>query len=339
MGLDIKGIVEGEPRELSDFKGRRIAIDAYNALYQFLSSIRQPDGTHLLSPDGKVTSHLAGLLYRSTSLAEAGMWAVYVFDGEPHPLKSSTIEGRRQRRQEAEAEWHAALEEGDMERARTKAMQSTRLTSAMVEEAVALLDALGIPHVHAPGEGEAQASHMASKGDVWAAASQDYDSLLFGTPRLVRNLTISGRRKVPRRNIYVSVQPEMVESKGVLDALGITREQLVDLGILVGTDFNAGLKAIGPKKALKMIREFGSAEKVLSARGYEIPALDTVRELFLHPQVTDDYILRWRPPDRNRVLEFLCEARGFSKTRVEAAVEKIAAVERTGAQKSLDAWC
>ncbi|MBI5001678.1 MAG: flap endonuclease-1 [Euryarchaeota archaeon] len=338
MGLDIADIVAAEPRELADFRGRAVAIDAYNALYQFLSSIRQPDGTQLMSPEGKVTSHLAGLIYRNSSLLEVGVRPVYVFDGKPHPLKSSTISERRSRREAAEVEWREALEAGDMEKARTKAQQSTRLTGDMVQESADLLGLLGIPCIMAPGEGEAQASHMAARGDVWAAASQDYDSILFGSPRLIRNMTLSGRRKVPRRDIYVTIRPEMIEAERALAQLGMTREQLVDLGILMGTDFNEGVRGIGPKKGMKLVKELGDAKAVMAAKGYDIPSIDAVREIFLKPNVTDAYELKWKSPDVAGIVAFLCDRRGFSHQRIEATVGKIAAAKSASAQKSIDAW-
>ncbi|MDD4307354.1 MAG: flap endonuclease-1, partial [Thermoplasmata archaeon] len=260
MGIDLSDIVEPRPAALKDFKGRAVAIDGYNALYQFLSSIRQADGTPLMDSKGRITSHLSGTFQRTANLLEQGIRPVYVFDGAPNPMKAQTLRERRQRKEKAQAEWDEALEAGDMEVARMKAQQTSRLTKDMAQQAKDLLEYMGVPCVDAPQDGEAQASYMAAKGDVFAAASQDYDSLLFGAPVLVRNMTLSGRRKMPRRNVYVDVVPETLKLSEVLGALGITREQLVDIGVLMGTDFNDGVRGIGPKKGLKLIAEFGSGE-------------------------------------------------------------------------------
>src|SRR3990172_8979974 len=253
MGVDLSDLVTATPRTLEDLRGRSIAIDAFNTLYQFLSIIRQPDGTPLMDHQGRVTSHLSGIIYRTTNLLAVGIQPAFVFDGRPPTLKARTVEARGEVKRKAEREWQDALEKGDLARARTKAMQTSRLTGEMVGQSKRLLELLGLPWVQGPSEGEAQAAHIARQGDAWAAASQDYDSFLFGAPVLVRNLALSGKRKLPRKDVYVDVTPEQSDLAVALAKLGLTREQLVDLGILIGTDFNDGVKGIGPKKALALI--------------------------------------------------------------------------------------
>ncbi len=338
MGVDLGELVRGREIELKELSGRAVAIDAYNALYQFLSSIRQPDGTPLMDRKGRITSHLSGLLYRTANMLEAGIKPVYVFDGEPHPLKLRTLALRSEIREKAREEWLRALEEGDLETARIKAQEASRLTPEMVEDSKRLLDLMGVPWVQAPGEGEAQAAYMAAKGLVWASASQDYDSLLFGTPRLVRNLTITGRRKLPRKNVYVEVRPELLELEVILSELGITREQLVDMAILMGTDFNEGIKGVGPKTALKLIKTYGSAEAVLRSRGWEIGNLEEVRRIFLEPEVEDVPEPQWRRPDEEGLKAFLCGERDFSESRVETAIRKIKAFWERAPQSTLEQW-
>ncbi len=338
MGVDLGGIVPKENRKLTDFQSKIIAIDAYNALYQFISIIRQPDGTPLTDSNDRVTSHLTGLLYRTANLIEAGIKLVYVFDGKPSPLKMTTIEGRSNIRNKAAEEWKKALEEGDIEKARTKAMQSSRLTPEMVDESKHLLNALGVPFIQAPSEGEAQAGYMVKKGDVYAVGSQDFDVLLFNAPVLIRNLTVTGRRKLPRKNVYVNVEPEEIRTENVLKHLGVTVEQLVDIGILVGTDFNEGVKGIGPKKALKLINEHKNLENVLRNIGGEIRDYDEVRKIFLEPRVTDYYKIEWKNIDENAVKEFLCTAHDFSGDRVENALKKFQAAKENRRQKSLEEW-
>jgi len=284
MGIDLGAIVEASPRKLDDFLGKAMAVDAFNALYQFLSIIRQPDGTPLKDSKGRITSHLSGLLYRSANILHAGIKLVYVFDGEPPKLKAHTIEARAEVKRKAEKEWKKALEMGDLERARSKAMQTSRLTDEMVSQSKRLIELMGIPYIQAPSEGEAQASEMALKGDVFAVASQDYDSLLFGAPILIRNLAITGKRKLPRKNVYVDIVPEEVSLQSVLKILGITREQFVDLGILIGTDFNQGIKGIGPKKALTLLKRHSTLDAILSDLGVEIENAKEIREFFLNPR-------------------------------------------------------
>ncbi len=336
MGVDISGLVERKRIALEDLAGRSIAIDAFNTLYQFLSMIRQPDGTPLMDRDGRVTSHLSGLYFRSAAMLEAGIKPLYVFDGKPPELKRKTIIERVAAKVQAEKEWKEALERGEVKKAFSRATRTSRLTNEMVDEACELLNAMGIPWVKAPSEGEAQISHMARKGDVWAAASQDYDALLFGTPTLVRYLTLAGKRRLPSGK-KVDVSPEIITLHEVLDSLKVTREQLIDMAILIGTDFNDGVRGIGPKRSLDLIRKHGSLESMKEA--VAVPAeYEDVREIFLHPEVTDDYSVKWSRVDAEGVRRVMCDRHGFSVDRIDAVLGKLAAKANVRKQISLDSW-
>lgn len=338
MGVDISVLVKGKPISIEDLSGRSIAIDAFNTLYQFLSMIRQPDGTPLMDRDGRVTSHLSGLFHRTAALLELGVKPVYVFDGKPPELKKKTLEERRASKEEAEREWKKALEEGDMRRALSKATRTSRLDSDMIEEALALLDALGVPWMKAPSEGEAQMGFMVMRGDVWAGASQDFDALLFGTPNLVRNLTLSAKRRLPSGRT-VDVVPEVVTLAGVLSELGVTREQLVDMAILMGTDFNEGVRGIGPKKALALMKRLGSLEKVSEEESIRLPEESyDVRRIFLEPEVSEDYSLKWRSVDPEQVRRIMCDRHSFSVDRVDAVLARISSKDGMSSQRSLDSW-
>jgi len=338
MGINLADIVTPRPRTLEDFSGKVLAIDAFNTLYQFLAIIRQPDGTPLMDRRGRVTSHLSGLIYRLSNFVAAGIKPVFVFDGEPPRLKARTIDARVEVKRRAEQEWRDAVEIGDLATARTKAMQTSRLTDEMVDQSKRLLELLGLPWVQAPSEGEAQASRMAREGLAYAAASQDYDSLLFGSPRLVKNLAITGRRKLPRKDVYVEVQPEEIELESTLAALGVTREQLVDMALLIGTDFNEGVKGVGPKKALGLIKKHGSLEPALAELGVDIEAKDEVRRIFLEPRVSEHVAMPFRDPDPDGVRAMLCDEHDFSRERIDAAVQKFIDARGTQKQKSLDRW-
>lgn len=342
MGVNLSGLVEPCNVELRDLRGKTVAIDAYNTIYQFLSIIRQPDGSPLTDHRGRIASHLSGLLYRNTNLIESGIEPSYVFDGAPHILKSDTLAERKERRQKAEKEWEQAVEEGDMKKAFSKAQQTSRMTPEVRESSKELLKCLGLPLIDAPSDGEAQAAYMCTKGDVWASASQDFDSLLFGAPTLVRNITITGRRKVPGRDLYKEVKTEIIGSEDFLDTLGITREQLVDVAILMGTDFNPGISGIGPKKGLNMIRKHGTLEEVMKSNGYEIEHYDEIRDIFLHSVYSDDYDLKHSDVDREGVKKLLCDEYDFSEDRVESALNRMENSRKEEKarknQRSLDAW-
>lgn len=257
---------------------------------------------------------------------EAGIRVAYTFDGKPHEFKSKVIQGRRESRLKAQKEYKRALQDGRFEDARRYGQQAVTTTTNIIEDAKRLLTPMGIPWVQAPGEGEAQSAYIAAKGDVWAAASQDFDSLLYGAPRLLRNLSIRGKRKLPRKNLYIKIKPELIELNALLKQLKITQEQLIDVGVLVGTDYNPeGVKGIGPKTALKLVNKHGSIEAAIPhIRKAEFPfPIADIKGLFLKPSVTDRYRLEWKPPNPDAIVEFLCEEHDFDRVRVMKAFEKI----------------
>ena len=342
MGVNLRNLVPKTKVDLKSLSRKSIAIDAYNALYQFLAIIRQPDGTPLKDSTGRITSHLSGLFYRTTNLIEMGIKVVYVFDGVPPTLKEVEIKRRAKVKAEALIKYERALQEGRIEEARTYAQMTSRLKDYMAEDSKRLLAQIGVPWVQAPSEGEAQAAHLTRKGDTNYCASQDYDSLLFGASKLVRNVTISGRRKLPGKPVYVEVVPEIIELDQLLKELNITREQLIDIGILLGTDFNPeGVKEIGPKTALKLIKQHGSLEKLLpTLREAEFPAEpQRIREIFLNPKVTDNYKLTWKEPDVEGIVDFLCRGRDFSEERVRKALKKMTeGLRKAKGKVTLETW-
>ena len=343
MGIDLRDLISRRKVKLQDLSGRSIAIDGFNTLYQFLSSIRGIDGKPLMDKSGKVTSHLSGILYRTSNLVEFGILPAFVFDGEPPKLKRLELQRREEVRREARVRYTKALREGRAEEARIYAQATSRLTDYMLVDSKHLLSLMGIPWIQAPSEGEAQAAHMALKGDVWAAGSQDYDAILFGAPTLVRNIAITGRRKLPRKNVYIEVEPEVVELKHVLEELGIDRRQLIILGILVGTDYNPdGVRGVGPKTALSLVKEYSSLEKILPRLkdGGEFPVdPEELVEVFLEPEVTDKYSLEWYKPDVEGTVVFLCGERDFSEERVRKALEKMTSgLKQTSKRSTLEKW-
>jgi len=348
VGVDLRDLIPDKALkviiDLRELRGKSIAIDAYNALYQFLAAIRQPDGTPLMDSKGRITSHLSGLFYRTINLMESGIKPVYVFDGRPPELKSKEIAMRSSIKAEALSKYEEALASGDIESARKYAQMASKLTNDMVDEAKKLLRAMGIPVVQAPSEGEAQAAYMASRNVVWAVASQDYDSLLFGSPRLIRNLTISGKRKLPRKEVYIEIKPEIIDLNALLNTLGITREQLIDIAILLGTDYNPdGVKGVGPKTALRLIKSYGSLEnalKVLKDAYFPTDPLK-IKEFFLNPPVMTEVTLTWSEPDERLIKDLLVGQYDFSEYRVISAIERLRKAYRETIKseiRGLDAW-
>ncbi len=326
MGTKLAEVFEAETLTLSALSGKDIAVDAFNTIYSFLATIRQPDGTPLSDRHGRVTSHLSGMFYRNVNLLENGIRPVYVFDGVSPDLKADEVQRRREIRDSAYEEWQRAKEEGRIEDARKAAQASSRLTGPMIDETKDLLRALGIPVIQAPSEGEALAAQMAREDLVWASASQDNDSLLYNCPRMIRNLSISGRRRVARSKTYKSIDPELILLDVNLKILGITREQLIDIAILVGTDYNDSVPGIGQKTALKLIKKHGNLEEVEKERGEKFTfPYNEIREIFLNPPTLDLTTPKWTNPNPDDIHKILCDEHDFSRGRVEKSLERLQA--------------
>ena len=294
MGVKFKDIVSPEEISLKDLEGRTVAIDAYNTIYQFLSGIRQRDGSPLMDQNGNVTSHLSGILYRTASIVDKGIKPIYVFDGDSSEYKAKTIEQRRAIKEEAMEKWEEAKAAGNIEEARKFAIRTSRLSPYILESSKKLLDYMGIPYVQAEGEGEAQGAYMVEQGDAWAVASQDYDCLLFGAPRIVRNLTLSGGLS----NL------EYLELEKVLNEIDLTREQLIDVALMVGTDFNEGIHGIGAKTGLKLIRN-NTLEDILVQKGITEVEVepDELRDIFLKHDVNTDYEIKFKSAKKDKKAE------------------------------------
>ncbi|HLE07985.1 MAG TPA: flap endonuclease-1 [archaeon] len=325
MGVQIAEILPKKEISIAELKGKAVAVDAFLWMHQFLSIIRQPDGMPLRDSKGRITSHLSGLFYRSANLLKAGVKLIYVFDGKSPAFKAVAVE-RAARKKEAEEKWAAALEAGDIEAARSAAQQTSHLTGEMIEQSKALLQFMGIPVVQAPSEGEAQCAKMCADKKVFAVASQDSDSLLFGTPRLVRNLSITGKRKMPGKQIFVDVNPQLIELAAVLKELEITREQLVIMGMLVGTDYNPGAMGYGPKKSLKLVKEEKTLEKVLAKIKWEGPPAESVFDFFMNPPAAD---LKIEQPkfQPEKILGLMAGDFEFGRERIEKVVNELAEIQ------------
>ncbi len=337
-------------QELSfdELKDKVIAIDAYNTIYQFLSIIRQPDGTPLTDSKGRITSHLSGLLYRTTNLLNYGAIPVFVFDGIPPTLKSKTIAARISRREKAMEEWKSAQEKGMLEEARTHAMASTRITKEVVSSAKELLGYMGMPFIQAPSEGEAQAAYLVENGLAYASASQDYDSFLFGAELVIRNVTITGKRKLPGKNVFINVKPEKIFLKDLLSNFGISRKQLVWAGMMIGTDFNDGIKGVGPKTALKITKESHNLEDIQNALRSKyntcIEDAEEVERIFLQPDVKKisgnefHQLITDVSLDKEGLIGFMCKEHGFSEERVEKMAELLSTAKKEKRQKDINSW-
>ena len=341
MGLDLKPILIHTNLKLSDLSNKIIAVDAFNTIHQFLATIRGSTGELLANSHGEITSHLSGLFYRNINLLAEGIKLVYVFDGVSSPLKTNEIQRRHQIKEIATEKYEKALVQGKLEEARKYSQATSVLTNKMIEESKRLLSLLGIPTIQAPSEGEATAANLTNTDLVQICASQDYDSILFGARRLVRNITISGKRKVPNRNAYIDVPLEIFHLEDILNQTKLTNEQLVDVGILIGTDYNiGGISGIGPKTALKLIQKYSKLENIdqLQEPLSNVP-YEEIRELFLKPKVANvtSNDIKFEAVDYDKLVEFLCTEKNFSSDRVNSALQKVQNSDKNKNQ-SLEKW-
>ncbi len=341
MGLNLKPLITSKPIKISELDGKTLAVDAFNIIYQFLATIRGPTGELLTNNQGQPTSHLSGLFYRNISLMCEGIKLVYIFDGPANDLKIKEIERRKKVKLEATEKYNLALTEGRLEDAKKYSQGTSIITYKIIEESKNILSLLGIPYIEARSDGESTAAYLSKKGIVYACVSQDYDSILFGAKRLIRNLTISGKRKVPNRNTYIDVEPELIEYEEVLKKNKITQKQLIDLGILIGTDFNInGFNGIGPKTALKLIQKYEKLEDIDKIKDELLNTpYNEIREIFLNPNVTElrDTGIQFRELDKEKIIDFLCNENSFSHERVNNSIEKLYKIISKKSQ-SLDKW-
>ncbi|HZY95414.1 MAG TPA: flap endonuclease-1 [Candidatus Bathyarchaeia archaeon] len=326
LGVLLTPILKRQQTSFKALTGKSFAIDASIELHQFLALIRKRDGTLFTDSQGKVTSHLIGLLTRTSRLiTDFNIRPFFVFDGRPNPLKKRVIVARRKVQEKAQAEYRQALAAKDYSKAWSKVVMTGRVTGEILDDAKKLLTLMGVPWLEAYEDAEAQASFMAMRGDVWAVGSKDYDCLLFGAPILARYLTLTGREYLPSKRTSRPLIPELINLSDNLQNLGLTREQLVDLAILIGTDFNEGIKGIGPKKALQLVKKHGTIEALPDQLRKNLPnELEEVRNIFLHPRVLEQYSIVKGKPDPEGIINFLSAERGFSPDRVKKVAARLA---------------
>jgi len=299
----------------------------------------------LMDNKKRITSHLSGIFYRNVNLLSEGIKMIYVFDGEPPKLKSKIHEKRGKSRDVAKEKYDKAQEQEDIELMKRYGSQLVRLNDEMIEESKELLKAMGIAVVQAPSEGESEAAYLAKrKEEIYSVVSQDYDSLLFGAPRLIQSLTLARRRKT--FSGWTETKPEIIELERVLDELEINLDQLICIGILVGTDYNPkGVPMIGQKKALQLVRQFKQPVLIFEQVEERIMALSEedkfdwkeIFELFHKPKVVDaDF--EFPKVDEEKIKKILVEKHDFSEDRVEKQLEKLRKLKEKKKQKGLGDW-
>ncbi len=344
MGLNIREIIPRKEIEILDLRGKTVCVDAFNILYQFLSTIRQQDGTPLMDNQKRITSHLSGIFYRNINLLSEGIKLVYVFDGKPPELKEKTHINREAGRELAYSKYEKAKSEEDISGMRKYGSQLVRLEDEMISESKELLEAMGIAVIQAPGEGEAEAAYLSRKKEVYAAVSQDYDSLLFGAKALIQNLTMARKRRTISG--WIEIKPELIELERVLNLLEINLDQLICLGILVGTDYNPkGIPGIGQKRALDIVKRYKQPVLIFKSVEEQILSLPEEdkfdwREIFalFHKPNIIEAEFNFGKINEPKIKEILIDRHDFSEERVERQLDKLKEINEKNKQKGLDKW-
>lgn len=340
MGIAITELLERKEISLDELKDKIILVDSYMMLYQFLTTIRQRDGTQLMDSKGNVTSHLVGILSRISNLMNKGIKLAFVFDGKPSELKKKERDRRKELKIEASKKYEEALGKEDLDAMKKYASRTVRLTKEIIDESKELIKAFGLPVIEAPSEAEAQASYMVSKGDAYAVATNDVDALIFGAPLVVKNLSAAGKRKKTSKLSYEIVKPELISLNETLNKLGIDRDQLIVLGMLVGTDYNVGgIKGTGPKNAIKIVKKYGkdfdNLFKDLKWDDFFDYPWTEVYYLIKKMPKTDYYKLEWGTLNLDKIKKILIEEHDFSEERVIKALDKLIKKDDKKKQKGL----
>jgi len=339
MGLQISEIISKKQINFKDLKGKTIAVDAFNTIYQFLTTIRQPDGTPLKDSKGNITSHLSGLFYRNMKLILEEINLVYVFDGEAPELKHSTHKLRKESKQQYKEKYEKAKQEENIKEMEKYSRSDVSLDKKKLDESKELLKAMGIAIVQAPGEGEAQASYLAKENpEIYAVASQDYDCLMFESPRLIQNLSMARKRKTITG--YREIFPQIIKLSDVLKELEINQEQLICLGILSGTDYNpGGVKGLGPKKSLKLVKEFKTKEKIFAEiennEKYEINFnWKKIYNEIATPNIKKNIKIEFPKINKEKIKNILLKYE-FSEQRINNQLDKLNELKKAKAQTTL----
>lgn len=323
--------------KIDQYFGRVVAIDASILVYQFIAAVRDREGSTLVDESGETTSHIIGTFYRTIKLLTNGIKPVYVFDGKPPELKGGELKKRQERAQEASEKLAKAKEEGDAEEIKKQMKRTSRMTKEQSDEVRKLLELMGIPCIEAACEAEGTCAALVKEGKCFGTVTEDMDALTLGSTIVLRKFSSSDYKKEPIREYCLT---------SVLEEMGFTMDQFIDLCILLGCDYCDTIKGVGPETSFKLIKEYKSIEKILphiEGKKYQVPEdwkFKEARQLFQHPIVTDvsNIKLEWKKPDEEGVIKYLVQEKHFNEERVKNGLEKIKQTKSKGVQGRLDAF-
>lgn len=325
-------------KEIKNYFGQKVAVDASMSLYQFLIAVRTGgDDNQLTNENGEVTSHLQGMFYRTIRMMDNGIKPVFVFDGKPPDLKQGEIAKRKERREKTEEELKTAQNEENQEDINKYSRRLVHVSREHNEEVKKLLRLMGVPVIESPGEAEAQCAVLCSSGKVWAVATEDMDALTFGSSKLLRHMSASANRKLPIVEIDMAI---------VLEDMKMTMDEFIDLCVLCGCDYTTTIRGIGPKKALDLIRKNGTTEKALETldkKKYPVPEDFMYKEaaaLFKKPDIADPETLdlEWKKPDVEGIVQYMCAEKGFAEDRIRGGIKRLIGAKNKGNQQRMESF-
>lgn len=320
---------------IKHYFNRVLAIDASMSLYSFLISIRTDvvESAQLKNSEGKVTSHLSGMFYRTINLLENGIKPVFVFDGKPPELKQHVLKQRGARREKAESQLKDALKEQDKTEILKMEKRLVKVKAEETEETMLLLKLMGVPVIQAPCEAEAQCAFMCKTSKVYGVATEDMDALTFGCPILLRNVF------APAKKAKTIVQYDL---ETLLSRLELTMEQFIDLCILCGCDYTEKIKGVGPHRALELIRKHKNVENILRLPKFseekDKVKYEEAREMFKNHEVDKQIKLVWKPAKEDEIIDLMVNKNGFNLQRIQNGLLRIKKATKKGGQTRMDSF-
>lgn len=340
---DVAGTTAVKSYKFSKFKDMSVSVDASLIIHQTVIAMRS-SGHDMKNKNGELTSHLHGLFYKILIFLQNGMKPIFVFDGKAPDIKNKTIEKRRQRKEKAEKKLEEYSDSEDEEYIK-QFKQTFRPTKENIREAQIMLDLMGIPYIVAPEEADVVCAWLAARNDsngkryVKGVCSDDSDMLALGAPYLFKDMLRFMNKNKPVK--VISLNKTLVK-------MNLTMEQFVDLCVLLGTDYCTNIKGIGPKTALRLIKKYGTLEKVFEslhknsdseelyssdsetktnemcmfeARNYfrnALKKLDESKDFVL----TDDQT-ELRKFQYEELMDFMCVKHNFDVTRIQTGVNRL----------------
>ena len=250
-----------ETKKLYQLSGKKVAIDISIFIYQYLMNVRH-NNQLLTNSEGKITSHISGIFYKTVNYLTLGIEPIYIFDGKPPEDKSDVIKERNKKAENAKEKLKSSSDEKD--KLKYEKM-STRMNKGHIEDIKTLLNLMGVKYIQdEEGEAEAIASELCRIGYVDYVVTEDMDALVYGCPRMIRN---NLDKSIKGKDIVSEIKLDKI-----IESLDISQDKFIELCVLCGCDYCENIPKIGNVKALKIIKEYENIQEFISKnKTYNVP--------------------------------------------------------------------